>query len=274
MKRLLALLSLCLFVLSCEVQTVSRSEEKPTVIAPTSPPVAPPVVLPVAPPPKPTATKMLSPFIGDELAKVTIVVFTDYQCPYCAKAEITLQELQKQFGSELRIIWRDLPLESIHKSARPAAIAARAAAKQGNDKFYAMHTALFANQKVLPLDVSAYESYASAIPGLDVEQWKKDIVDPAITALVNTDLALAASLGVKSTPNFFINGELLKGAAAKDKFEEVIRRQIARADAVLASGVPLPGLYDSLVGGGKALVDSKAPTVGVIYQVPSGAVAP
>jgi protein-disulfide isomerase len=253
---------------ACEVENISRIEEKPAPVVPSSAPAAIVAPAPVVEAPKPTPKKIASPFIGNELAKVTIVAFSDYQCPYCAKAEATLQALQAQFGSDLRIVWRDLPLESIHKSAKPAAIAARAAAKQGNSYYYALRGILFTNSKTLPLDAALYESYASTVPGLDVEQWKKDITDPLVAAFVSADLTFATSLGVKSTPNFFINGEMVRGAQTKEKFEEVVRRQLIRADAVLAAGTPIENLYDELTKSGATTIIIKGEPPGTIYKVP------
>ena len=262
-------------LLSCEVQSVSPKKEPPP--APAASPQ--PISLAMAPtppePPKPAPLPAnLSPYLGKETAKITLVAFTDYQCPFCNKAEGTIKELQALYGDDLRVVWKDLPLVS-HKAAKPAAIAVRAVARQGNEKFFFMHNLLFSKQSGLPLDAYLYESYAASVPGIDIEQWKKDIADPATLALVETDLALASSLGVNATPTFFINGELLSGAQPIAKFQEAFNRQRIRAEGALAAGTSPEALYKELVSIGLLTKPKGVKAIsGLLFQVPVEAIAP
>jgi protein-disulfide isomerase len=272
------LVALALGFLSCEVHSVSQKEEPPPKEKPIAAAPAPIYIAPKAPePPKPPQVPKgpLSPYAGLETAKITLVAFTDYQCPYCGKAETTLKELQGIYGADLRIVWKDLPLV-MHKSAKSAAIAARAVGRQGNDKFVAMHTLLFANQAAWSADPALFESYASTIPGLNIEQWRKDLVDPETTKLVETDLALATSLGVNATPTFFINGESLSGAQPITKFQEVAERQKTRADGLLASGIAPEKIYQEMTVGGLLTKPTgiKTTTPGMIYNVPVESFSP
>jgi protein-disulfide isomerase len=262
-------------LLSCEVQSVSQkpapAPADPTPPRPTSLTIFPTKVEPPKPQPLP---KLLSPYLGKETAKITLVAFIDYQCPYCNRAEATIKELKTQYGDDLRIVWKDLPLIS-HNAAKPAAIAARAAGKQGNDKFLAMHDLLFTIQSSLPLTTSLFEPYAATIKGLDLEQWKKDVADPSTAALVETDLALAASVGTTSTPTFYINGEILTGSQPIATFQEVFNRQKARAENLLAAGTTPENLYQELISIGlpTAPKGSKLPA-GLIYKIPVESTAP
>lgn len=260
-----------LFLLSCEVREVQKSEPKE---APKAPEKAPSAVLPIAPlPPEPPPAPVIpddpphaSPYSGKRFAKVTVISFSDYQCPFCAKVEGTLSALMAKYGDDLRIVWKDNPL-SMHKSALPAAIAARAVARQGNDKFYFFHGLLFSRAKELPLDVALYEQFAAMVPGINLEQWRKDIADPEIASYVKSDMALASLVGVRGIPAFFINGEMISGAAAQTEFEKVIDRQRTRAEELLAKGVELHNVYEELTKTGAPSAPSKT-TPGMIIKVP------
>src|SRR5262245_38195584 len=149
-----------------------------------------------------------SPFRGKQDAKVTIIEFSDDQCPFCAKVEPTLDEARKKYGDDLRIVWKDNPLVQLHPNAMPAAIAARAVLKQGQDKFFAMHDILFKSQaefqgKGQQWTPPQFEKFASQVPGIDIEKWKADVADPTLAAGIAQDQRDAATFGVTGTPAFF-----------------------------------------------------------------------
>ena len=107
---------------------------------------------------------------------MTMVVFSDFQCPYCARATPAVKEHRDAYPNDVRIVWKHLPLP-FHPNAMPAALAAEAAREQGGaPKFWAMHDKLFANQAAL--SEATYEQYAREL-GLDQARFKKDLADPA-----------------------------------------------------------------------------------------------
>ena len=141
---------------------------------------------------------------GDARAPVTLEEFGDFQCPPCGKVAAALHEIEKDYGSKLRVIFHQFPLE-MHAHAREAALASEAAHKQ--NKFWEMHDILYAEQDVWSksLDVPfLFNSYAAKI-GLDVERFKNDLKDPAIAARVDADQQGGLARGVLSTPTIFIN---------------------------------------------------------------------
>ena len=163
-------------------------------------------------------------------AKVEIIEFSDFQCPFCSRVVPTLAQIKKEYGEQVKVTFLHNAL-SFHKDAKPAAIATVAADRQG--KFWEMHDKLFANQKALkPEDL---ERYAQEL-GLNIEQYKKDIADPAVDKFVDDNQAIAIALGATGTPSFFINGQNLRGAQPFEKFKEIIDTEIAEADKAQKSG--------------------------------------
>jgi len=169
---------------------------------------------------------------GPSDALVTLVAFSDFQCPYCSKVNTTLETLTEVYGDDLRVVFRNRPL-NFHSQARPAAKAALAAHKQG--KFWQMHDALFAKQKQLKGTI--FRELAEEI-GLDLEQFDVDFVDPGLEQMIAEDEQLAASFGANGTPAFFINGRFLSGARPIDSFKATIDEEIADAKALMAAGTP------------------------------------
>jgi len=158
---------------------------------------------------------------GASDAKVTIVEFSDFQCPYCSRVGPTLARILRDYPDDVRVVYKHLPL-SFHKEALPAAKAAEAAGRQG--KFWEMHDLIFANQR--SLNAAAYKQHAETL-GLDVERFEKDFASPEIAARVAKDAEQARTLGVSGTPGFFVNGRFLSGAqpydAFKTKIDEVLK---------------------------------------------------
>ncbi|HVP62389.1 MAG TPA: thioredoxin domain-containing protein [Myxococcaceae bacterium] len=159
---------------------------------------------------------------GNPSAPVTVVSFSDFQCPFCAMVEPTLARVSKEYGDKVRFVWKHQPL-SIHPNALPAAIAAEAARQQG--KFWQMHDKMFANQSALSAE--AYERWAGEL-GLDLGKFRGALQDPRTRARVLEDAQLGGLLGSAGTPTFFINGERLAGAAPFEQFKSAIDRQLNR----------------------------------------------
>jgi protein-disulfide isomerase len=181
-----------------------------------------------------------SPVKGDAAAPVTLVVFSEFQCPFCSRVEGTLKELQTKYGKDLRIVWKDNPLP-FHDKAEPAARAGIAAHAQG--KFWEFHDKLFANQQALGLE--ELKGYAKEL-GLNMAKFEADMNAPTAAASIKEDQALATRLAARGTPHFFINGFRLRGAQPAPKFIEIIDRELARAKAKIAAGTPASGVYDAL----------------------------
>jgi protein-disulfide isomerase len=161
---------------------------------------------------------------GADDAPVTIVAFSDFECPYCTKGAANLERLSAEFGDDVRIVFRNMPLP-MHPNADRAAIAAAAAHRQG--KFWEMHDALFATQgRFAPDDLEALADEA----GLDLAQYRRDIADPALSAAVERDIADAKALGIRGTPSFLVNGRLVVGARPFDELAALVREEMAAAD--------------------------------------------
>lgn len=162
---------------------------------------------------------------GNPDAPVTLEEFADFQCPPCSQFAPFAEELLREYDSRLRIVFRNFPLPG-HEHAREAALAAEAAGLQG--KFWEMHDTLYREQEAwskAPNARELFESYAGTI-GLNVDQFKKDMDSDKARERVDSDHALADSLGIKVTPTLFINNRPLD---AKDKNPEGVRAAINAA---------------------------------------------
>ena len=166
-----------------------------------------------------------SPIKGPEKAAVTIVEFSDYQCPYCAKSEPLVASFLEAYPNDTRVVFKHFPLTSIHQQAMPAALAAAAAQKQG--KFWEMHQLLFANQR--SLGAAEFTENARKI-GLDVAKFEADMKSPEVAAAVQEDMKLAQTVGVRGTPTIFVNGKLLQ-TRTLDGFKELAGPAIQKGDA-------------------------------------------
>ena len=214
------------------------------------------------------------PWIGAKKPKVTIVEWSDFQCPFCARVEPTLKQVLDTYKDDVRIVWRNEPL-SFHENAMPAAKAAMAAARQGNDKFWKMHGLMFSHQN--ELSEAKYQEWAKQI-GLDLARWRKDKESPEVAALIAKDNSYAQSVGADGTPSFFINGRFVSGAMPFDTFKGVIDEQVRKADELLKKGVKQEALYQALVdenvkaAGGPALAagPGQAPGAEPKFDVQAG----
>ena len=163
------------------------------------------------------------PSLGAEDAPITIVEFSDYECPYCRQwhSEVYSQ-LIETYGEQIRFVYRDFPLASIHSNANSAAHAANCAHEQG--VFWEYHDMLFGMEQ--GLGNGAYLDYASQL-GIDQADFQECIDSGRYEAEVQADFDFAAELGVRSTPTFFINGIAVVGAQPFDIFQQVIERELA-----------------------------------------------
>ncbi len=158
---------------------------------------------------------------GGAKAPVTIIEFSDYQCPFCGRAEGTVDEVLKAYGEKVRIVYRDYPLP-FHPQARPASEAANCAHAQG--KFWPYHAKLFAHQTALGED--KLKEYAKDV-GLDETKFEQCLKDKPFKAAIDKDIADGGKVGVNGTPAFFINGRMLSGAQPFEKFKELIDEELS-----------------------------------------------
>jgi protein-disulfide isomerase len=204
------------------------------------PPAPPPPQAPPGPQARNVELGADSPWTGAKNAKVTIVEFSDFQCPFCLRAEPTIRKILDTYKGDVKLVWRNEPLP-FHPNAMPAAKAAMAAHKQG--KFWQMHKLLFEHQQ--ELSEPKYEEWANQA-GLDVARWKRDKDSPEIQAAIAADARYGNQVGADGTPAFFINGRLVSGALPFETFKPIIDEEIAKANAALKKGVKPEKLYDVL----------------------------
>lgn len=165
------------------------------------------------------------PWTGGKNARVTMVEFSDFQCPFCRAAESSVKAIREKYGDQVKLVYMDFPL-SFHQHAMDAARAGRCAADQ--DKFWQYHDALFADQSKLdPRDLKA----TAARVGLNATKFNACLDKNAHDDGINKDAAEGKSLGVTGTPTFFINGREVVGAQPPPKFTEVIDDELTRAKA-------------------------------------------
>ncbi len=163
------------------------------------------------------------PVIGADNAEITIIEFSDYQCPYCSRwySEV-FDRLMQEYDGKIRFVYRDFPLSAIHPDATPAAEAANCAGEQG--VYWQFHRALFSGR--YGLGSTAYEQYAAEL-GLDAVAFSECMAERRYADEVAQDFSFASQLGVRSTPTFFINGMAVVGAQPYEVFQQIIDKELA-----------------------------------------------
>ena len=164
---------------------------------------------------------------GNPDALVTLIEYSDFQCPFCANYSLILDKLVKEMGDEVQIIFRHFPLPS-HSQSELAARAAEAAGQQ--HAFWAMHDKLFTNQSIWSNQADAeniFIGYAQDL-NLDVTQFKIDINDQNIKNAIKDDVRSGNQALVEGTPTLFLNGEKINNPRSYDKLRQVIRDELAK----------------------------------------------
>lgn len=156
------------------------------------------------------------PVKGKADAKVTVVEFSDFECPFCSRAVAGVEAILKAYPDDVRVVFMHYPL-SMHKNAMPAAVASQCANVQG--KFWPFHDAVFASQKELTTD--KFVAHAKAT-GIDVDKFKACLDDPKTRKFVTSDMEQGNKAGVQGTPAFFINGEPHQGVPTADTIKQYI----------------------------------------------------
>lgn len=165
------------------------------------------------------------PVRGPAGAPVTLVEFSDFQCPFCGRIQPTVQRVRQSYGDRVRMVFKQLPL-AMHQQARFAAEAALCAGQQG--KFWELHDWMFSNQaKLAPESIKA----AAVELKLDPESFGKCLDGKVFSEQVDADLKLAESLGITGTPAFLVNGRFIEGAQPFEAFQDLIEDELARLPA-------------------------------------------
>ncbi|MFH1466915.1 MAG: DsbA family protein [Pseudomonadota bacterium] len=152
--------------------------------------------------------------------RVHMVVFTDFQCPYCARLDATFQELHRRYPTQIELHFRDFPL-AFHANARQAHLAARCADDQG--RFWPMHDLLMANQRALEL--TDLRGYARQL-GLDTDRFGRCVTEAQHAAEVDADIAAGTAAGVTGTPATFVNGTEISGSRPLESFVALIEQAL------------------------------------------------
>ncbi len=168
-----------------------------------------------------------SPSWGSDKAPVTIVEYSDFQCPFCRRADDSVvKELKKKFGkNKVRVVFKHFPL-SIHKEAKPASMASMCVHEQNKAKFWKYHDLLFQNQRKLGSE--DLKSYAKKV-GVDLKKFDECMSSRKYDKMVQADFDEGVKLGVNSTPSFFVNSQPILGARPVEEFAELIEEELSRA---------------------------------------------
>lgn len=162
------------------------------------------------------------PKLGSDAAKVSIVEFGDFECPFCRQSFFVLKDLLAKYGGKIRFQFRDFPNTSLHPHAMAAALAARCANDQG--RFWEYHDLLYINQeRFLDEDLGRYATQI----GLDRGAFDACFAAKKFLADVSADAADGEALGVQGTPTWFINGRRVEGVIPFDVFEKIVKLGLA-----------------------------------------------
>jgi len=195
----------------CSCATAQQLKENKT--SPSSEPISPPQQVSVDD----------DPFIGSKDAPVTIIEFSDFQCPFCKRAEPTIKQILETYGDKIRFVYRDFPL-TFHQNAQKAAEAAECADEQG--KFWEYHDLLFEKQTEWSSDgVKKFKEYAVQL-NLNTKDFNDCLDSGKMISEVNKDFQDGQSYGVTGTPTFFINNELISGAQPFEVFKQKIEEAL------------------------------------------------
>jgi len=165
---------------------------------------------------------------GPADAKITIVEYSDFECPYCSRGYQTVKEVQKAYPGQIRFVFKHLPLE-FHPKAMPAAKYFEAVARQGAEKAYKFHDAIFENQSDLRSKGEGFLKEAAKKAGADMAKLTKDLNDPKLMDRINADMEEAKKFNFSGTPGFLINGVSLRGAYPFPEFKSIIDRHLGKA---------------------------------------------
>jgi protein-disulfide isomerase len=172
-----------------------------------------------------------APALGDPKAPVTIVEYSDFECPVCRKLHDALRGILPNYGGKVRVVFKDFPIEQLHPWARTAAIAGRCAYRQKPEAFWKLYDLIYDNQEI----ISAGNAWTKMVEyagqsGLDADVFKSCMAGPEAASAVNASHANGEKLEVSSTPTLFVNGRRLVGADSR-LIEQYINYELAKLSA-------------------------------------------
>jgi protein-disulfide isomerase len=159
-----------------------------------------------------------SPVLGPADAPITLVEFSDFECPFCSRVVPTIKQLQQEYPGKIKLVFKHMPLP-MHQNAKLAARASIAA--QNQDKFWEMHDRIFANQK--GITEASVKQWAKELK-LNLAKFTADLSSPATNARVEQDIQLANTVGARSTPTFYMNGAQIRGALPIDMWKKFVAK--------------------------------------------------
>ena len=165
------------------------------------------------------------PILGQKDAPITIVEYSDFECPYCTRGYQTIKEVMKAYGDKVRLVYKHLPLD-FHPNAAPAARYFIAIGMQSAAKAYKFHDLIFENQKGLKKG-EAFLKKTAKQAGVDMAKLAKALKSPKVEKQLKADIAEARKYGMSGTPGFLINGVSLKGAYPFPEFKKIIDRHLS-----------------------------------------------
>ncbi|MFH1366953.1 MAG: thioredoxin domain-containing protein [Patescibacteria group bacterium] len=164
-----------------------------------------------------------SPTLGDKKAKIQIIEFGDFECPFCAELAVSFNKLKEEYKEDIRIVWKDFPIYSIHAQAMTAAEVARCSQKQG--KFWEMHDKIFENQRNLSSDL--YVVLAEEI-GLDIDRFASCVNNHETIKLIEADINEGTGLGVNGTPHFYVNQYVFTELPTYEQLKKIINEELIK----------------------------------------------
>lgn len=167
--------------------------------------------------------------LGAAAAPITIIEYSDFECPYCSRGFQTVKEVEKAYGDKVRIVFKHLPLD-FHPKAMPAAKYFEAIARQSPEKAYKWHDLIFENQGELRAKGDVFMKDSAKKVGVDLKKIEKDLQDPKLMERITADMEEAKKFGFSGTPGFLINGVSLKGAYPFPEFKTIIDRHLGTSE--------------------------------------------
>jgi len=161
--------------------------------------------------------------LGDRNAKVAIIEYSDFECPYCLRHQETIQRIADEYGDKVAIVFRHFPLTSIHPQAQKAAEASECAGEQG--KFWEMHDAIFADNAAGEMSVAKWKEEAKSL-GLNTSQFDSCLDGGKYATKITQDINEGSAAGVQGTPATFVNGTLVSGAVPYEQFKSAIDQML------------------------------------------------
>lgn len=167
------------------------------------------------------------PLFGEKSAKVTIVEYTDFECPYCSSGSQTVKQVLKAYPKDVRVLIKHFPLD-FHPKALPAAKYYEALRIQSNDLALKFHDELFANQETMKSKGEEYMKSVAKKLGANMQELSKNLGNSKVQEQIDSDIEEAKNFGISGTPGFVINGVSLKGAYPFEEFKKVIDRHLGK----------------------------------------------